>query len=175
MADGQRRPLGLTLIAIGKLLKVLLLLGAGLTSLLMLNHACRSTLLHWGEVLRAGSSSYYVHRAVAAISGVSAKRLEELGIGSFIYAALFAIEGLGLWFQKRWAEYFTIIITTSFLPIEIYELVRHASAAKVVTLVLNVAAVVYLVVRVRMHKRKEHGAKPSSPPAARITDPRTAT
>lgn len=155
MTHSDHRPLGLTLIAIGKLLKVLTLLVAGVTSLAMLNHDGRTAVLHWAEVLRADSNSRYVHRAVAAVSGVSQKRLEELGLASFLYAALFAVEGLGLWFQKRWAEYLTIVITLSFVPFEIYEISHGASAAKVVTLVLNLAAVTYLVVRV--YVRRRHG------------------
>jgi uncharacterized membrane protein (DUF2068 family) len=155
MAEGQRRPLGLTLIAVGKLLKVLILLTAGVTSLAMLDSGGRALLLHWAEAVRAGTSSELVQRAIAAISGVSAKRLEELGIGSFIYAVLFAVEGTGLWLQKRWAEYFTLIITTSFLPIELYELVRHVSAAKITTLVLNLAAVVYLALRLRARSHQK--------------------
>jgi uncharacterized membrane protein (DUF2068 family) len=58
-------------------------------------------------------------------------------------------EGIGLLLRKRWAEYFTIITTGGLVPLEIYEIARHVTAAKIVVLALNVAIVVYLVVRVR--------------------------
>ena len=70
-------------------------------------------------------------------------------MGTFIYAAIFFTEGTGLWFRKRWAEYFTIITTSSLLPIEIYELVRHATLGKWFALLINLAVVAYLVRELR--------------------------
>jgi uncharacterized membrane protein (DUF2068 family) len=58
-------------------------------------------------------------------------------------------EGFGLLFRKRWAEYLTIIATGSFIPLEIYEIARHCSAARILLLIGNVAIVVYLIVHVR--------------------------
>ena len=43
--------------------------------------------------------------------------------------------------EKRWAEWVTLIVTASFVPIEVYELARHESAVRVGTLVLNVVVV----------------------------------
>ena len=50
--------------------------------------------------------------------------------------------------RKVWAEYLTIIITGSFIPLEIYEMVEHRSMVKGMVIVLNVAIVIYLVLRV---------------------------
>ena len=61
------------------------------------------------------------------------------------YAVLEAIEAVGLWLQKRWGEYLTLIATAALLPLEIYELVRGVSAFKVIALVVNIAIVVYLL------------------------------
>ena len=54
---------------------------------------------------------------------------------------------------KRWAEYFSVVVTSSFIPLEIWELFRHFSAAKVLVIVVNVAIVVYLVIRLRSELR----------------------
>ena len=75
--------------------------------------------------------------------------LRELSVGTFIYAALFVTEGVGLLLRKRWAEYFTLITTGGFIPLEIYELARHFSVAKVVVTVINVLIVWYLAMRMR--------------------------
>jgi uncharacterized membrane protein (DUF2068 family) len=77
------------------------------------------------------------------------RRLKELSIGTFIYAGVFLVEGVGLALKKRWAEYFTIITTSSFLPIEIYEVARRVSGGKILALVINLAVVVYLIVELR--------------------------
>jgi uncharacterized membrane protein (DUF2068 family) len=72
---------------------------------------------------------------------------------SFVYAGLFLTEGLGLWFLKRWAEWFTVIITSSLVPVEVYEIHRHPSAVKVVVLAINVAVVGYLLYRIAKEGR----------------------
>jgi len=61
----------------------------------------------------------------------SPHRIELLAAAVFAYAALFATEGVGLWLQKRWAEYLTVIATTSFIPFEIWEIGRDVSAIRV--------------------------------------------
>ena len=67
-------------------------------------------------------------------------------MGTFFYSALLLTEGTGLLLGKRWAEYFTVIATSSFIPLEVYELTKRISSARLVVLLLNVAVVVYLVI-----------------------------
>jgi uncharacterized membrane protein (DUF2068 family) len=50
--------------------------------------------------------------------------------------------------MKRWAEWFTTMITSSLVPVEIYELYHQPSATKIVVLIINVAVVIYLVYRI---------------------------
>jgi uncharacterized membrane protein (DUF2068 family) len=59
-------------------------------------------------------------------------------------------EAVGLWYQKRWAEYLTFLVTAAFLPLEIYELSRTVSPFKVIALVVNLAIVVYLLYAKRL-------------------------
>lgn len=80
----------------------------------------------------------------------SPRRLIQLGLVVIAYAALEATEMVGLWFNKRWAEYLTLIATTILVPFEVYELVLGASVFKVITLVINVAIVVYLLLAKRL-------------------------
>jgi uncharacterized membrane protein (DUF2068 family) len=42
---------------------------------------------------------------------VTPGKIKQLGIGSMIHAGLFLTEGIGLWLEKRWAEWLTAIIT----------------------------------------------------------------
>ena len=71
--------------------------------------------------------------------------LHVVGLVVAAYAALEGIEAVGLWFQRRWAEYLTFIATTALLPLEIFELTRTVSPLKVIALIVNVAVVVYLL------------------------------
>jgi uncharacterized membrane protein (DUF2068 family) len=75
-------------------------------------------------------------------------RLAGLGIGA--YALLEGAEAIGLWWQKRWAEYLTFIATTALIPLELYELSHTVSPFKVIALILNVAIVAYLLFAKRL-------------------------
>ncbi|MGZ6642690.1 MAG: DUF2127 domain-containing protein [Solirubrobacteraceae bacterium] len=66
------------------------------------------------------------------------------------YAAVEGIEAVGLWYQRRWAEYLTFLVTASLLPLEIYEIAHRLSPLKIVGFVINVAVVVYLLVAKRL-------------------------
>ena len=76
--------------------------------------------------------------------------LVELGVVMVAYAALEATEMVGLWLQKRWAEYLTFVATTLLVPFELYEIWRGVSTFKVVTLVINLAVVIYLIYAKRL-------------------------
>ncbi len=66
------------------------------------------------------------------------------------YATLEAIEAVGLWQAKRWAEYLTFLATISLLPLEVYELTHHFTIFKVLTLVINLAIAGYLLYAKRL-------------------------
>jgi uncharacterized membrane protein (DUF2068 family) len=76
--------------------------------------------------------------------------LKEVGIALLGYAALEGIEAVGLWFAKRWAEYLTFVATSILLPLEIYEIVDKGTPLKVVGFLINVAVVIYLLLRKRL-------------------------
>jgi len=92
-------------------------------------------------------------RALRWLLGAGPRRVQLLGLSAFAYAALFAVEGTGLWMQKRWAEYFSIVATSSLLPLEIYEVVKRVTMLRIAVLVSNVAIVAYLVWKVRASRR----------------------
>jgi uncharacterized membrane protein (DUF2068 family) len=81
---------------------------------------------------------------------VSTTELYAIAAALGAYTFVLAIEAVGLWFQRRWAEYLTFVETTVLVPIEIYELTTRVSPLKIVTLVLNLAVVIYLAVAKRL-------------------------
>ncbi len=66
------------------------------------------------------------------------------------YAIIELIEGIGLWLAKRWGEYFAVVATAAFIPIEIHELLTKQTAFKIATFAINVAAVLYLLLSKRL-------------------------
>ena len=81
---------------------------------------------------------------------VSTSNLYMLGVGVAAYAVLEGVEAVGLWTGQRWAEYLTFIATVVFVPYEIYELTKSITALKLVTLIINVAIVLYLIIAKRL-------------------------
>jgi uncharacterized membrane protein (DUF2068 family) len=137
-----------------KLLKGLLLLAVAIGALTLLNEDVGRQAAHWVALLRVDPNNYYIHALLVKLTRLDNKGLEAISAGTFFYSALLLTEGTGLLLRKRWAEYFTIFVTGSLLPLEIYELLKEFSKGKLVVLVINVLVVVYLVIRVWHGKRK---------------------
>lgn len=146
----------LRLIAAFKLLKAAALIATGIGAFKLIHADVGPVLQHWVAALSFDPDSRFVNHAIQRMTDISPRRFRELGIGSFIYAGLFLTEGIGLWLLKRWAEWYTVIITSSLVPIEIYEIFRHPTAIKILVLLINVAVVLYLVYHILHERRSEH-------------------
>jgi uncharacterized membrane protein (DUF2068 family) len=93
--------------------------------------------------------SSIVHTLQAVIQARTST-LAAVAIGLLVYGILQIIEAVGLWLLKRWGEYFAVVATSLGLPIEIYELIHKVTVFRVGALVLNVAAVIYLLLSKRL-------------------------
>jgi len=72
--------------------------------------------------------------------------LTPLAIGLALYALIELVESIGLWQGRRWGEYFAMVATSIFLPLEVWDLTRgHITWLKVGTLAINLLLVIYLV------------------------------
>lgn len=139
----------LRLIAAFKLLKAGLLIALGLGAFKLLHKDMSDVLEHWIEAFKLDPANRFVDAALGKAANLSPSQIKKLGLGSFFYAGLFLTEGIGLWLLKRWAEWLTIIITSSLVPLELYEIHRHLTPVKLTVLVVNLAIVGYLIYRIR--------------------------
>jgi uncharacterized membrane protein (DUF2068 family) len=85
-------------------------------------------------------------------------QLRLIGVLVLAYGVLEGVEAVGLWLQRRWAEYLTFLATTLLLPLEIYELTRRVTPLKIFAFLLNVAVVVYLLYAKRLFGLRGGGA-----------------
>ncbi|HKW63061.1 MAG TPA: DUF2127 domain-containing protein [Candidatus Acidoferrum sp.] len=147
---GQRKcGRGLRVIAAFKLLKALALIAVGVGALRLLHKDVAAIAEHWINVFQVDPHNHFIDLLLAKLSNVDDRRLKELSIGTFIYAGIFLVEGVGLAMQKRWAEYFTIITTSSLLPVEVFELARRVSFGRCLALAVNLGVVAYLAFELR--------------------------
>jgi uncharacterized membrane protein (DUF2068 family) len=106
------------------------------------NHVSGHGFLHSIEhIFTLKSSTLYAVAAVAAA-----------------YAVLEGVEAVGLWYQKRWAEYLTFVATIAFIPYEIYELSKTVSPFKLVAFIVNIAIALYLLFAKRLFGLRGGGA-----------------
>lgn len=136
------------MIALFKLVKAALLIAVGVGALKLLHKDVAGAVEYWVELLRLDPNNHYIDIALEKASNLTPDKIKQLGLGSMIYAGLFLTEGIGLGLEKRWAEWLTVVITSSLIPIEIYEIYRHPTAIKIVVLLINIAIVAYLLYRI---------------------------
>jgi uncharacterized membrane protein (DUF2068 family) len=139
----------LRLIAVFKFFKAALLIALGVGLFRLIHRDIGNILEHWCKALRLDPGSHWVDLALQKATRATPGQIKKFGLGSFFYAALFLAEGTGLWLRKRWGEWLTVIITSSLVPVELYEIHRHPSFVKVGVLAINIAIVIYLIHHMR--------------------------
>ena len=144
----KKERVGLELVAIYSFVKAGALLAAGLAALGMLNGRVSIAANNWLEGLALRYESRLAGRlaehVLPYIDQANGRHLIEIAIGAFLIAAVYVVEGVGLWYCRRWAEYLTIGVSASFLPFELLALFRRPSLALVITFALNVIVVAFL-------------------------------
>jgi uncharacterized membrane protein (DUF2068 family) len=75
---------------------------------------------------------------------VTSANVKVVASGTFFYGVLLLVEGIGLACRARWAVWLVIGQSAFFIPVEIYEYVRHGSLAVLVLLLINVFIMWYL-------------------------------
>ena len=142
-------------IALYKLLKVMILLLAAWGELHLHDATLSAKLLSWASNRPQGLERDLVTRGLTFFSGMSESRVHALRFVTLTYAAVFAVEGVGLWMQRRWAEWLTTIITASLIPLEVWEFIHRPSLGAVLVIVANSLIAGYLYWHVSTHPKRE--------------------
>ncbi len=143
------------ILAIIKFLKGALLFMVAIKLLTLLNRDVDQWFADFIARHRIDPDNRVVHAIIEKLTGVENKQLIMLSLGSFLYSALQLTEGVGLWFQKRWAEFLTVIATSCLIPIEIYEIYEKFTLIRVAALIVNLFVVWYLATRLKDEKQEE--------------------
>ena len=141
--------LWIILIGLFKLAKAVGLLIVGIGLLKLIHRDVAATVAHWVERFRVDPDNRHIHQALSRVLRVTPRQLKEISAGTFIYAGVFLTEGIGLLMRKHWAEYMTIISTSLFIPLELYEIIERFTLIRVLVMAINVAIVWYLFLRLK--------------------------
>ncbi|HEV8591749.1 MAG TPA: DUF2127 domain-containing protein [Pyrinomonadaceae bacterium] len=142
------------IISIFKLLKGILLILVGFKLLTLLNQDVAQWFADFVDRHGFNPENTYVHAIAEKLAGVTNTQIVAMSVGSFGYSALQLTEGIGLWLEKRWAEYLTVIATALLIPVELYELFEKFTWVRIGVLVLNLFIVWYLATRLRDEKKE---------------------
>lgn len=141
-----RKPLltGVRTIAIFEAAKGALVLLAGLGLLALVHRDVQAFAERLVRLSHLDPASHYPHIFIDAASRVTDGRLWLLSGAAAAYALVRCVEAYGLWFERRWAEWFALVSAGLYLPVEVYELWHHASWLKAALLFSNLLVVAYL-------------------------------
>ena len=117
-------------------------LGIGLVAA---RHADPSqVLVRLGIAVHLPVTSRLFERLTQSVDTITTTKETALALTAFGYAVLMGAEGVTLHLRKPWAGWFTIVVTSSLIPVEIYEIVREIDPIRVLVVVANIGIVVYL-------------------------------
>jgi uncharacterized membrane protein (DUF2068 family) len=140
----------LSWIVVFKIIKSLSLAALGAFLLGYLHHDPVDLVVTLANRVNLPSTSRVFTHAVSLAMGLTVGKQIALATTAFGYAVLLAIEAVGLARRRGWARWFTIAITSSLLPFEIYEIARRpGEPLRILTFIVNVGIVIYL------YKRKD--------------------
>jgi uncharacterized membrane protein (DUF2068 family) len=137
--------MGLILIAVFKLGQALLFASIGVGALKLLHKDIGDVLERVAYHMRFNPESRFVNFLLEKASLIDDRLLRRIGAVVFIYAGLDLVEGIGLYLEKAWAEYLTLLITASFLPWEVFEIFRRLTLVRFGLLTVNVLVFLYLL------------------------------
>jgi len=97
------------------------------------------------EPFKLDPSSEFLKKLLEKAADITPVTFKLFSWVFFAYAIIFLIEGVGLYLRKRWAEYMVVIVVTSLLPIELYEIYVQFAFWKVGLVLGNLLVVAFLI------------------------------
>lgn len=149
-------PRALALIAAFKFVKSISLIAAAIVLLRLRDPETGARLREWAGALSLDTGHQLVGRALHGLLDLSGHTITLFAAIACVYGILYGIEGLGLWWNVRWAKYLTVISTSLFIPVELWEIARHPAPLKALALAVNIVIVLYLVHLLRIEIAAEH-------------------
>jgi uncharacterized membrane protein (DUF2068 family) len=141
----RRHNTWLVMIAVYKLLGALLFIAIGVGALRLVHRDVDDVVWRMIFDLHFNAEWRVVHFILDKASLLNDPLLRRIGFAAFCYAALGILEAIGLYLEKAWGEILTLIITASFLPFELHEIMRRLTWVRGGLFVVNAIVLLYLL------------------------------
>lgn len=131
-----------------KATKFILAVGGAVLALLYRDRNLVETAHRWLARFDIDPAGDIGARFLADVARVNAHKLDWAAGILIAYATLYAIEAIGLFFEKKWAEWVVIVQSSLLIPLYGYALIRHFGTWKLAGLVFSLIIVLYLLRRI---------------------------
>ena len=160
IAPNHRRPaLGVRGVAMFEAAKGALVILAGCGLLSLVHHDVQRVIEQIIARLHLNPARHTAQIFIEAAAHVDDARLRQLAMLALLYAIVRLVEAYGLWFGRRWAEWFAVLSGAFYLPLELLELSRGITGLKFAALAINLIVVIYLIsIMVKRNREEGRGA-----------------
>ena len=127
-----------------KILKGLLFVAVAVALYALSDNDLPAELQRWLQIIKANPERRFWTDIARQVSNLTETKMVHAAVGTLIYSLFSLVEGTGLMFRITWAGWLSIGESAFFIPIEVYELVKHFTWPVFVILVFNIFIVWYL-------------------------------
>ncbi len=150
----QKHSLFLKIIIVEKLFLGVLFAALSFSMLTLLNRDMTVFTDQMIVFLNLDIEKKYVQEILEWLININGGTIVGISAGVLVLGALNLIEAYGLHRRRRWAEWLTVIATSLFIPLELYEVIQKQTSVRVGALVLNLAIVYYLAKHKELFPKK---------------------
>ena len=145
-------PLGLKSIALFEAAKGALVILAGLGLVALLHNDAQALAEAIVGRFHLNPASHYPKVFLSLLAHPGDARLWAIGGSAAVYALMRFAEAYGLWHGRAWGNWLGVWSGGIYIPVELYEAVRHPTWIHIGLAVANALVVVYLVQSLARHK-----------------------
>lgn len=139
----RKRPVGLVVVVVYKSFVASLMAMTAIT--LFLTQKNHQSLEQFSESYLLESKHLAIGWILDKILSFSPKTLQFSELAAALYAGITAVEAVGLWHERIWAEILVIVLVSISIPFEVLELVRRITILKLIVFFVNLGVLLYLI------------------------------
>lgn len=141
-------------IAAFEALKGVMVIVAGFGLLGLVHHDVRHIAVELVDFLHLSHEGRYSHFFLAAADRLGDMHLMTLAAGAVLYVTVRFIEAYGLWWERRWAEWFAAASGAIYIPFEVRHIRPGHVAIPLAALAVNVAIIGFMLYSLYARRRE---------------------